>query len=55
MKLSPMRSEESILDLIWRAIKCFSAIALILIVSAATALLLGKLGRLIYHLLGVIV
>lgn len=55
MKLSPMRSEESTTDLIWRGVKCFSTIALILIVSAATALLLGKLGKFIYHLFGVLV
>lgn len=55
MKLSPMKSEESILDLVWRAIKCFLTIALILIVSATTALLLGKLRKFIYHLFGVVV
>lgn len=55
MKLSPMRSEESIIDLVWRGVKCFSTIALILITCAGTAYLLGKLGKLIYHLFGVIV
>lgn len=55
MKLSPIKSEESILDLIFRGVKCFLTIALILIVSATTALLLGKLGKFIYHLFGVVV
>jgi hypothetical protein len=55
MKLSPMKSEESIIDLVWRVLKCFSTITLILITCVGTALLLGKLSELIYHLFGVIV
>lgn len=54
MKLSPIESKESILDLVWRAIKCFSTAALILITCTLTAYLLSKLGKLIYHMFGLI-